>query len=250
MTATDLEKTKNNGLRRDSERGALRVVLCAATRWEAEPLARRWGLRSADGRIYEGNWRGKNILLLKTGMGEENTAKALRLLETPARQALPGLACVVGFCGALQPGMSSGDLVCDLQGLDAELPLAAREIAARLGLAVHFGRIAHSTRVLATPAEKEERGRAERASAVDMETAAVRGWAQRQGLDCLAVRVVLDALHDHLPAHAPAGEEAGELLRYALRHAANLPSLIRLGLKQRQGMRRLAAFLDLFLEAL
>lgn len=228
------------------------TLLTAATRWEAEPLAGRWGLKSEEGRIYKGSWRGKDILLLKTGIGEENAERSLRLLETPAPQALPGLGRVIsiGFCGALQPGMASGDIVCDLQGLDLELPLSAREIAATQGVAIHFGRIAHSDRILASPVQKEERGRRERASAVDMETAAVRRWAEARGLPCLAVRVVLDAIEDRLPAQAPAGEAAGQLLLYMLRHASELPALLRLGLRQRRGMRRLGAFLDRFLEDL
>lgn len=216
------------------------ILLCTATRWEAEPLASALGLRKTDAGRFEGVHGGRHLVLIQTGMGLSKTGE--RLASLPDEPF--GVALSVGFAGALQPQMFCGDIVCDARGSDADLPAAARESAAKKGLSLHFGKIAHSDRVVADPAEKRSMGAALRASAVDMETQALRAWADERELPVLAVRVVLDSLDDALPADAPAGEDFGALASYALRHWRDLPSLMTLGLRQKRAIARLASFLQ------
>jgi hypothetical protein len=64
------------------------------------------------------------------------------------------------------------------------------------------------------------------------------------------VRVVLDELHEALPAEAPEGEDAAALARFALTHAASLPSLIGTGLRTARAMKTLSRFLKAYLEAI
>lgn len=223
------------------------ILLCAATRWEARPLMRRWGLKPSSMDSFEG-FAGKTpVVLLKTGIGGESAARALA-----GRSDMDKVRCVVstGFAGALQPGMASGDLAADLHGLDLELVEAAREIAAAQDALIHFGRIAHSDKVLSKPAEKAALGTAARASAVDMESAALRNWCAARNIPFLAVRVVLDGLNDRLPSKVPEGENLAALARYALENFGELPAMISTGLKQKKGMRALSAFLEKFLEKL
>jgi nucleoside phosphorylase len=145
--------------------------------------------------------------------------------------------------------MACGDLVLDLQGSPAELPGEARGIAAEKSVPIHFGRIAQAQAVL-SPAEKEARGRSERAAAVDMESAALRACAEKRGIPFIAVRVVLDGLADSLPTGLPEGEDFSSLWRYALSHWAELPLLLRTGLRQQRAMAALARFIPPFLEVL
>jgi len=222
------------------------ILLCAATRWEAGPLAARFGLRELSSHRFEGTAAGRKIVLSKTGVGPEAATDALTRITDDA------FACVVsvGFAGALQPGMASGDLVLDIQGADAELPPAARELAAQQGTPLHFGKIIHSDKVLASPAEKRALGQAQRASAVDMETSSIRAWAGRRGTPALAVRVILDGVDDRLPSAVPAGEDIVSLTRYALGNIGELPVMISTGLKQRRAMANLCRFLESFLPLL
>jgi nucleoside phosphorylase len=139
--------------------------------------------------------------------------------------------------------MRTGDIVFDVQGAEAEWPPLARERAQALGLAIHFGRIAHSERVLSRPDEKAALGRERRAAAVDMESALVRAWAADRTLPAFSVRAVLDGLDETLPAELPEGEGAAAMARYALRHLASLPLLLSTGAKSRRAMSALSIFL-------
>ncbi len=209
---------------------ARRVLVCAATKWEAGPLSRRL-----------------SAVVLRTGMGPQRARAALSAV--PAEDHYD-LAVSAGFAGALQPGIAPGDVVMDVREAPAEWPPLSREIAQRLGVRLHFGRIMHSDKVLAAPSAKRCLGEKERACAVDMETEAVRAWARERGAEALAVRVVLDAVDDELPAELPQGEDFPALARYALSRPASLPGLIRLGMRQRRAIAVLGDFLAALLESL
>lgn len=223
------------------------ILLCAATRWETFPVVQRLGLTPIMDNLFLGAVKHHPLLLLKTGLGADNTAKALRGFDST--QAFRLLACVIstGFCGALQLGMNSGDILADLQGIDLELAEAARESAAAQKIPIHFGQIAHCDRVLSVPEQKAELGRSQRAGAVDMETSAIRAWAAERGLHALGLRVVLDGLYDSLPGSLPEGEDFPALTRFAFNNLSELPALIALGGKQRKAMANLSHFLELFL---
>lgn len=206
------------------------ILICAATRWEADPIAR--GLK-----------HNSRVRLLKTGMGLQKAAQALSGVRDAEK-----FACIIsaGFAGALQEGMRSGDLVLDLRGAGIELVASAREIGARQNVKIHFGKIAHSDGVLTTPESKKALGQAQRACAVDMETSAIKNWAETQGLSVLAVRVILDELNDRIPENLPESERNFDLARYALTHLNTVPLLAALAIKQRKAISSLAVFLEDF----
>ncbi|OGR85822.1 MAG: hypothetical protein A3J74_04055 [Elusimicrobia bacterium RIFCSPHIGHO2_02_FULL_57_9] len=210
------------------------ILLCAATRWEFDPLAKRLG---------------NAVTLLKTGVGPKRTAAALARLEAQR------FAYVIstGLCGALQPGMKTGDLMIDIQGADLDLAQAAREIAGSLNVPIHFGKIAHSDRVASTFQEKAALGRRQRAGAVDMETSAIREWATRHKAQPLAIRAILDAMEDPLPGALPDGDgdfsdDIKGTALFILKNIISWKMLAGLALKQRKAMANLSAFLEKFLE--
>lgn len=215
------------------------TLLCAATKWEAEPLARALRLSRRSESIFSNG----TLRLAKIGAGSSASA-GLSALE-PA-----DLVVSVGLCGALQPGMRTGDIVFDVQGAPGEWPPLARECAAELGLSIHFGRIIGSAEVVATKDAKTALGRQHRAAAVDMESEAVRSWARERGAEAFALRAVLDSLDDAVPADMPEGEGAGALLRYAAGHWRQLPLLLATGGRQRRAMTTLGGFLAAYLPRL
>lgn len=233
----------------DPEEEALRatgpgapVLLTAAMRWEARPLARGLGLSGAAGR-FEGRVGGRRVVLVETGLGAARTRETL---ERGPAAADFGVAISAGLCGAMQDGVRCGDVVADVHGVEAERVAALRAAALASGVALHFGRILHTNVVLA-PAAKRRLGAEQRALACDMETAAVRRWAA--GLvPAFGVRAVLDEVDDELPP-LPDGDGAGALLRYALSRPARLPLLARTGRRSARAMRALARLLRTYLEA-
>ena len=128
-----------------TERATGTILLCAATVWESEPLARSLSLKPLSPARFEGVVAGRKIVLVKTGVGP---AAASAFLSAFGSAEDYHMVLSVGLAGARQPAMASGDLVIDIQGADSELPPAARELAAELSLPLHFGRIIHSDEVL------------------------------------------------------------------------------------------------------
>lgn len=223
-----------------------RLLICASTRWEARPIARRLALRQKGPRLWEGLLRGGKVLLLRTGMGPAALQAALSAEEG----RLQDLAWVVsaGFAGGLQPALKTGDLVADLRGLPLEILQAAQEIAAKQGRNLRFGKIAHADAPLSLPALKRALAQGSRAAAVDMETGPLRRWAEARGAGFLAVRVILDGVDQRLPENPPA-EDAGPsaLARWALGRWKDWPLLASLGARQALAARCLAGYLAEFL---
>jgi nucleoside phosphorylase len=184
-------------------------------------------------------------VLIKTGMGAEKTSTALK---TGFVAGDFGIAISAGLCGAMQPELKTGDVVADGANVELDYVVPLRETAETLGLRFHFGRLLHTNIVLA-PEAKRKLGAEQRAVACDMETAAVRRWAQPK-LSVIGVRAVLDEIHEELPADAPEGEDAASLARFALKHAKSMPSLIRTGLKSGRAMKNLTRFLKAYLETI
>lgn len=221
------------------------VLLTAATKWEAEPLAKGLGLKRVSDARFEGVVAGRSVVLVKTGIGAIKTAAAL---EKKFVAGDFGVAISAGLCGAMQDGLRTGDLVADAQEIEMDLVVPLRETASALGLRFHFGKILHTNLVL-KPDAKRKLGAEHRVVACDMETAAVRRWAQAK-VPVIGARVVLDEVGEEIPADAPEGEDPASLAKFAVTHAAALPSLIRVGMRSARAMKNLTRFLKAYLEAI
>ncbi|HVA66388.1 MAG TPA: hypothetical protein VNK24_05630 [Elusimicrobiota bacterium] len=219
------------------------ILLCAATRWEAAPLARRLKLEPAGAALFTGRVQETPVRLLKTGMGGEKAARALGAV-LPAEK----FSCVlsVGLAGALNAQAKPSDIVADIPDQYPRWKDAARASAKKTGAALHLGAVINYDGV-AAPAQKRALGEATGALAVDMETAAVRRWARGRGVPALALRVILDGLDEALPETAPAGEDAASLIKFAAANAGRLGRLWSLGRSQRKAMDVLSRFLEEFL---
>lgn len=221
------------------------VLLTAATRWEAAPLAKGLGLSAAGEGRFEGVVADRRVVLVKTGIGAAKTAERL---ENDFVAGDFGLALSAGLCGAMQEDVRAGDIVADAQDVEMDYVVPLRETAEALRLPFHFGKIIH-TNIVLKPEAKRRLGAQWRGVACDMETAAVRRWAGAK-IPAFGVRVVLDELDEEIPSDAPAGEDPASLARFALTHAAQLPGLIRTGMRSSRAMKNLTRFLKAYLEAL
>lgn len=220
------------------------VLITAATLWEARPLAKALDLELAGEDRFEGVLAGRRLVLLKTGIGSRKTAEKLG--------ALTGgewlLAISAGLCGSMQKDVRHGDIVADVREVELDFVAPLKETAVRTATPFHFGKILH-TNIVLKPAAKRALGQEQRAIACDMETAAVRRWSDGR-IPTIAVRAVLDEVHEEIPADAPEGEDAAALARYALANAASMPALIKTGWRSARAMKTLSRFLTAYLEAL
>lgn len=222
------------------------ILLTAATPWESRPLAKALGLLPDGPGLWRGSLGERRGVLLETGMGGPKAGAALDRVFGSANGSTPGLLVSTGLCGSLQEDVRPGDLVMDVHGGPLGLALAAHPAAKRAGVTLHMGAMADADHVL-TPAEKRALAAKVRAAAVDMESAAVRAWAERRGSAFLAVRAVLDGLADEAPAAAPADGSFGAALRFAAAHWSELPRLAATGWRARRAMDALARFLSIYL---
>jgi nucleoside phosphorylase len=220
------------------------VLITAATQWEARPLAKALNLELAGDGRFEGVVAGRRLVLLKTGIGAQKTAE--KLGEMSGTEWL--LAISAGLCGSMQKDVRHGDIVADVREVELDFVAPLKETAVRNAVPFHFGKILH-TNIVLKPSAKLALGQEQRAIACDMETAAVRRWADGK-IPAIAVRAVLDEVHEEIPSEAPEGEDAAALARFALANAASMPALIKTGWRSARAMKSLSRFLTAYLEAI
>jgi nucleoside phosphorylase len=221
------------------------VLITAATKWEAEPLAKGLGLKPVSPNRFEGSVAGRKVVLIKTGIGAVKTAD---ILNKDFVTQDYGLVLSAGLCGALQDSVHTGDVVADPHEVEMDYVVPLRETAKEIGIPFHFGKIIH-TNIVLKPEAKRKLGTEWRGVACDMETAAVRRWANAM-IPAFAVRVVLDELDEEIPSDVPAGEDPASLAKFALTHAAQLPRLIKTGIRSGRAMKNLTKFIKAYLEAI
>lgn len=228
------------------------ILLTAATPWEARPVARALSLKG--GPLYLGK-TGLGTALLETGIGPESARAALESLPGgfPPGGAALKLVISAGLAGALQPGLSPGDLIVDA-GTGADAVANAARRSANGSRTIHIssgapgprpdlGRIVSADRVIESPAGKRALGKRTGAGAVDMESGAVREWAKTRGVPFAAVRVILDSVDESLPEGLPESAGLADAARFALRSWRKTPQLARLWKLQRTAMKSLCPFL-------
>lgn len=182
---------------------------------------------------YEGSLACRPLRVVRTGMGR--AAEDARLYD--------GCSLVVstGFCGALSPLLARGDFVVstavlarpDVAQRAVPIPPEAKrsiESAAReLGAVLRFGATFTADRVIRTPEEKAALHGESGAISVDMEDFYRLQAAERLGIPCVSVRVVLDGQGDRVPSFRSAlriPSDAAALLRGANLCARSLARLL------------------------
>jgi nucleoside phosphorylase len=166
----------------------------------------------------------RTIGFLKTGVGPKRAADSL----TEALKAIkPSQILVIGYAGAVDPGLRLGELVAVSRALaisldeehadwehvrlDNEFELRDCEVLAdcarAAGLGIRTGDALTSSYVLGDPEHKRRLYEQFHASIVDMETAALAGVAAREAIPLSCIRAVSDEAGDTFLApfsHDPA----------------------------------------------
>jgi adenosylhomocysteine nucleosidase len=177
--------------------------------------------RRAGFRIYRGSYSGKDLCIVKTGIGKGRL--------TPPFFEDADLIVSTGFCGSLSPSVKAGDIVVSqelvfvsrdvvnllVQGgdgegiknkLQVERTHGGEEIVKKIdepvlqrNISVHFGRTVTSSRVIAKPEEKLLLGNTLDALSVDMEDFYRFEMAKKSGADFISVRAAFDEVDDEIP---------------------------------------------------
>jgi hypothetical protein len=127
----------------------------------------------------------ENVAVLHTGIGGAACRRRLGLALDAG-----GFAFVIssGFAGALNDSLGVGDLFLAENFSDPTLLAQAEQL-----LTAASGRLASVDRVIEGGPAREQLARAERAAAVDMETAAIAEACRARGLRLLSLRAISDS---------------------------------------------------------
>ena len=185
----------------------------------------------------EVEWTAGRTLLIANGPGPRLAAQAVA-----RKLAVDGIMSV-GFCGALDPALSIGDIV-----VSGEFPGADRKRTD--GRLFVQGEVLSVDRVAVTAAEKGELRRTTGASVVEMESAALIGKARDWGVPFCCVKTVSDTARENMPLdfnryRAADGRFARNriALAAAARPFTSVPALLRLVKNCRLAAESLGEFL-------
>lgn len=234
------------------------ICILGALWWETAPI--RWGLRlekirGKELRVFEGMVGGRKVLVVPTGMGGQEAARAA---EITIRQWDPLALIGIGFAGALNPEVRPGTLVLanrilgqgveNPEGISAPgiLLKLAESCAAELGLTYRAGTIVTAHRLVSTLQDKTRLGQANSALAVDMESGYLAQLAWKASVPFLAARFIADALDTGLPDTAALTSQ----FFFRLLSPRNLAKLPGLAAQWVKAMRTYLLFLPLLLALL
>ncbi len=169
-------------------------------------LQNRTTTRGAGRTFHTGQWAGRRIALVESGIGQEKAAQATEaLIGTFGPKQIISAGYAGGLCNRWKR-----NTVCfperlirhsDAARLDLTCSSAVPRLVSR-DTAAGGDKLALLTtdRVIATATEKNLLGRETGAELVDMETFAVAEVCRRHNLPILAIRIVLDTADEELPS--------------------------------------------------
>jgi nucleoside phosphorylase len=210
-------------------------------------IAHRFACHSIRG--WRCAWREHPVLVVETGVGVENTLRAVDwLLAGPQHDDVtyrPTFILFGGFAGALDESLGVADVVLaeEVINLDGHV-LRASWPAEQLS-DIRRGRLLTVNRFIGNPAEKLALGRQYGAIAVDMETAAFARRCAENNVPWGALRVISDDIRRPVSRDVAALVEDSRvsvprLLKTLLRRPTIVPELWRLGRDTRRASRKLA----------
>jgi len=214
-------------------------------------------------RLYGGEYRGRDVLLVQTGMGQERAETATKyVLE---RYAV-GTMISLGFAGALTEELEVGDaVVCatlrpapgprqeatrtrSYSADDGLLRLAAQALE---DTAVRYciGTGVTVPHLVSSPEERRELGRAFHADIVDMESYWIAKIASEWQIPFVAARTISDTWQDNLPPFDQMMTAEGrlmwkEIFSHFFRHPRHLAILLTLSQNARRARENLTTFSD------
>ena len=251
------------------------IGVIGALPWELAALRRRIQihrhLRFDMQQLWEGMYRGRQMVLVQSGMGRARAEEATTLLLD--RFALSELFCV-GFGGGVSGELQGGDVVlCGSvyragagadpkewtleEGVrsDAGLMTSAAMALGKEGMRFHQGDGLTVDRVISDPGLKRRIGEVLAIKVLDMESFWVARLATGRVGRVLLARAITDSIDHRLPSVTGAfgSSQKNQIERVAL-HVLQRPrsavSLLRLALNARRAARNLGQFVTALVEQL
>ena len=167
-------------------------------------------IRLEKSEAWPGKWLGKDIVLVRTGIGKQRAKEATRQLIAKFQ---PEVIISLGYAGALTDGMNVGDLLIaktiissesDSQPLEIEGPEnlkwleLAKMTAPPNSAKLKVGRLLTVDQVVHTPKAKKELANRFQAEAVEMETLEIFQLARENNIAFISVRGISDAVNHEL----------------------------------------------------
>ena len=142
---------------------------------------------------------GLKYVFAANGPGPRLAGQVLRAAEVEAGKTGIGVVISTGFCGGLDPQLQLGDIVEATSVLDSGTGRQYEARPIRTSADRVLGRVLSQDRVAVTIEEKVEYRSQAKASAIEMEAAAVAAWAHERVIPFYCVRVVSDTADAELP---------------------------------------------------
>jgi adenosylhomocysteine nucleosidase len=204
--------------------------------------------------ICEGNYRGKQLMVVETGMGRSRAESAIGyILETcPVTEVLS-----VGLAGGLTDDLSPADVVfCSRfrsgspqeegEPYFSDSALLAKALETCKGNSIRHteGTCVTSPHLVTEAGKKRELSSAFSGDVVDMESYWIAREAHRRGIPFLGIRAVSDTVNDRLPPFEQmqgSGRKVAwpAVIRYLSSHPSYLASSLRLYLNSRRAIANL-----------
>lgn len=210
---------------------------------------------------WKGKWQGKDIILVRTGVGRQKAKYAIRqVIEKLEPEAIISM----GYAGALNAGLKVGDLFIANYILDEQnhsIPFKvedppnskwlalAKNISLVEELKIKFGTLVTANSVIYSPQAKQDLGKQFQAEAVDMETIEIAMLAREKKMPFLSVRAISDAVDDELIDSSSFLGNDGEISKlkagwYVLTHPKSLKQAISLRLYTQKATQNLTSFIS------
>ncbi|MDO8568451.1 MAG: hypothetical protein Q7R57_07025 [Dehalococcoidales bacterium] len=243
------------------------IALLAAMKREVSGPKRHIAIRdSLNGegyQVFRGEYGGKEVLLVQTGVGREKAERAaMFVLEHYPVSTLVSF----GFAGALTVESRIGDIIlCSTlhcNDRESKMPCHSDTGLVSESLRLLSGgvtRLRQGTSVsvalpVCEPEAKHALGRTFQADIVDMESGWLARLAGERQIPFLAVRVISDTMQEKMPPFdrifGGRGWRWAKAIPYFLAHPGDFWLLVRLRRKMRGAGKTMTAFLDKLVEQL
>ena len=198
---------------------------------ESSDLIGRLQLLQHHDQFLSGKIDDRAVTVLHTGVGAKNCNAQLEILLHKTR---PRLVISSGFAGAVSEQLRVGDLILARNFSDPGLLASAERILRERE--PQLVKLFTSTSIVDSIVERNEIARTAGAAAVDMETGAIAGVCNAQGVPLLSLRGISDTPNQPFPAPPSVlfdidrqQTNYGRLLAYLFRHPASIRRLFRFG---------------------
>ena len=213
-------------------------------------------IRLGKSEAWPGKWQGKNIVLVRTGVGKQRAADAtLQTIE----QFSPDRLLSIGYAGGLVPKLKVSDLIVAEQIIDVESSAEfvpdqkwlylAQNASVSENYKVISGKLVTADKVIHSPQDKKELGERFSAEAVEMETSAIAKVATDKNLPFLSVRTISDSVEQEILDSSSFLGSDGEISKlkagwYVLTHPGSISSALSLRSQTELATRTMTEFIS------